>query len=146
MAPGEARPVRVLVDTNVVLDVVLAREPWVPASAAVLSAAAEGRIEGFVAGHTVTTVHYVTAANRDRRAARAAVVELLDIFDVVPAAESDFHRALALELADFEYAVQAACALRADCDLVVTRDDAGFDGAGLLALSPGAFVARLDRG
>lgn len=133
----------VLVDTNVVLDVILAREPWLADSVAVLDAASDGRVDGWVAGHTITTVHYITAANRDRRTATAAVVELLEIFDVVPVARTDFHRALTLDLPGFEDAVQAACALRIGADFLVTRDEQGFPNLQVPAVPPGALVAML---
>lgn len=133
----------VLVDTSVILDVVLAREPWMADSAGVLDAASDGRIDGWVAGHTITTVHYVTAANRDRRTAAAAVVELLEIFDVVPVARTDFHRALTLELPGFEDAVQMACALRIGADFLVTRGEQGFPDLQMPTVPPGALVAML---
>ncbi len=51
-----------LLDTNVILDVVLARDPWTDDAAALLDAAARGAILGLVAGHTVTTVHDLCGA------------------------------------------------------------------------------------
>ena len=134
---------KVLLDINVVLDVVLGREPWVAHSAAVLSAADEGRLKAWVTGHTLTTVHYVTAANRDRVAATSAVVELLRFLDVVPVEAHDFHRALTLDLPDFEDAVQAACALKVGADYLVTRNEKDFPGLACQVVPPGALLAML---
>jgi predicted nucleic acid-binding protein len=50
---------RVLLDTNVVLDVLLNRDPWVQDSAAVWQASDQGRIVGHVVASTITTVFYV---------------------------------------------------------------------------------------
>src|SRR5689334_17795606 len=51
----------VLVDTNVILDLVLAREPWAADAARLLSDVERGTVRGWMASHAVTTVHYVVA-------------------------------------------------------------------------------------
>ncbi len=60
------RPVGLLVDTNVVLDVILMRTPWAPDAARVLDAISSGMAGGFIAGHVVTTVHYIVAKEATR--------------------------------------------------------------------------------
>ena len=62
-----------LIDINVVLDTVLNRQPWEPESTALLDAVQRGRAKGWVAGHTVTTLHYIVARQRDRSVAATAV-------------------------------------------------------------------------
>lgn len=98
----------ILLDVNVVLDVFLARAEWVEESARVLDAAERKRVHAHVAGHTVTTAYYVTRIATNRTTAAGAVSDLLRICDVVPVDEDDFHRALTLDLPDFEDAVQVS--------------------------------------
>lgn len=129
---------KLLVDINVILDVVLAREPWAADSARLLAAIERREHEGWVAAHTVTTVHYLVARARDRKAAALAVADLLDIVGVVEVGAEELRRALLLDLPDFEDAVQAACAQQLGADALVTRDATGFEGPDLLVLSPGA--------
>lgn len=129
---------KLLLDINVVLDVLLAREPWAADSARLLGAVERGEHEGWVAAHTVTTVHYLVARARGRRAAVLAVTDLLDVAAVVPVGDPELRRALVLDLPDFEDAVQAACALAVGADALVTRDTDGFAGLGLPVLTPGA--------
>jgi predicted nucleic acid-binding protein len=57
---------KVLLDINILLDVVLEREPWHPAAARLLSAVHEGHVLGFVASHTIPTIHYIVEKARDR--------------------------------------------------------------------------------
>lgn len=45
---------RVLFDTNILLDALLAREPFVANAAFLLDAVESGRIEGFISATTVT--------------------------------------------------------------------------------------------
>lgn len=129
---------RLLLDVNVVLDLVLARHPWAGEAARLLTLLERGEHEGYVAGHTVTTVHYLVTRAHDRRTAAVAVADLLDITRVAPVGGNELRRALLLDLPDFEDAVQAACALAVDADAIVSRDPAGFKGVSLPVLPAGA--------
>lgn len=134
-APAAERTI-LLLDTNVILDVILAREPWIDDAAALLDAAARGAVLGLVAGHTITTVYYLVERARDRRTAITAVNDLLQVVAVVPLASADFHRVLSLGLRDFEDAVQAAACLRAGAHFLVTRNHRAFRGAPVAVRSP----------
>ncbi len=134
---------KLLLDINVVLDVVLARRPWVADAALLLSAVEEGRAQGHVAGHTITTVHYIVAKVKDRQTAATAVTDLLRIVRVVPLGDADFQQALVLGLADFEDAVQAAAALGIGADYLVTRNADDFSGIPVPVRTPGEVLALL---
>jgi predicted nucleic acid-binding protein len=134
---------KLLLDINVLLDLFLQRHPWDGDAALLLSAVENGRAEGYVAGHTITTVHYVVAKARDRRVAALAVTDLLRIVHVVPVEAADFHQALVLGLSDFEDAVQVAAGLKIGADFVVTRDEKHFRGGPLPPRSPGELLALL---
>ena len=86
----------------------------------------------------MTTVHYLVARARDRKAAALAVADLLDIVGVVDVGAGELRRALLLDLPDFEDGVQAACAHGVGADALVTRDAKGFPGLDLPVLGPGA--------
>jgi predicted nucleic acid-binding protein len=133
----------VLVDTNIILDVVLAREPWVDDATRLLDAIAQGQARGWVAGHAVTTVYYVVDQARGRTAAVTAISDLLEILPVVPLASDDFRRALSLGLRDYEDAVQAAACLQVGAQFLVTRNARDFRGAPVTARSAGEVCALL---
>ena len=148
-APPEraAQPRRTaLFDTNVLLDVVLAREPWAGVATALLDAAARGIVHAYVASHALTTIHYIVEREHGRTAAVTAVSDLLDIVDVVELGSDDFRRALALTLADFEDAVQVAACLRAGANVLVTRNARDFKGAPIAVQSPAELLAFLGGG
>lgn len=135
---------KLLIDLNIVLDVVLEREPWLAEAALLLSAIEEGKAEGFVAGHTITTLYYLVARENGRIAAATAVTDLLRIARTVPLGDADFQQALILGLKDFEDAVQAAAALKIGANYLVTRNEHDYSGAPLLARSAGEILALLD--
>jgi predicted nucleic acid-binding protein len=145
MAPARRRALSLVIDTNVILDVILDRAPWANEGALVLDATARGAARGFVASHAVTTVHYLVTRALGRGPANTAVSDLLEILDVVPLESSDFHRAQALGLGDFEDAVQVAACLRADATYLVTRNAKDYRGAPVEILSPGEVLGILGR-
>lgn len=134
---------KLLIDTNIILDVVLEREQWFAEAAQLLSRIEEGRAQGYLAGHSVTTVYYVVEKTRDERTARQAVSDLLDILTVVPPTDAVLRRALSLPMTDFEDAVQVACALKVGADYIVTRNRRDFEGVDVSAEPAGAVLAQL---
>lgn len=134
---------RLLFDLNVVLDVLLDREPHVAASAAAWAAVEEGRAEGLVPAHGFTTIFYLVTREADRAEARRVVADLLAVFRVAGEDEIVVRRAAALDLPDFEDAVTAAAAEAAGCEAIVSRDPRGFAGSPVPALDPSLALALL---
>jgi len=127
---------RLLLDINVLLDVVLERDPWARPAAQLLAALETNQAQGFVAGHTLPTVYCVVAKNQDRDTAITAMHDLLRLLEVVPVEKQDFYRALSLPLTDFEDAVQAAAAFRIDAEYLVTRNEPDFKGTAIATATP----------
>jgi predicted nucleic acid-binding protein len=73
---------KILFDTNVILDVFLQREPFFDDSSRVLGFAEQDKIEGWICGTTVTTIHYLLAKALTRKEAEEHLHELLKIFHV----------------------------------------------------------------
>jgi predicted nucleic acid-binding protein len=136
---------RVLFDTNVLLDVILARAAHVEASAAALDLAGRGEVEGYVAGHAVTTIAYLVQREKGVGEARRALVHLLSRMKVAPITDASVRTALAMGLADIEDAVCAASAQEAGCRVIVTRNPQHFRKSEPPAVLPEAFLASRAR-
>ena len=134
---------KLLLDINVLLDVLLQRDPWAEPAANLLTQIERGEAEGFVAGHTLTTVHYVVSRARDQQLAAAAVTDLLRFMELIPVEKVDFSQALVLPMDDFEDAVQAAAALKIGVDYIVTRDEKGFGGLSIPSVNSGEILSLL---
>lgn len=134
---------RVLVDINVVLDVLADREPFAEASARVLGEVETGNVDGCLAAHTVTTLHFLLARYLGKARTRRVVTDLLNLVEVVPVDEDRLRHALAADWADFEDAVQAACAEKAEADYLVTRNRADFRKSAVKAVTPAELLAVL---
>lgn len=127
---------RVLIDTDVLLDVALAREPHVAASLAVLEWAEKGG-EAAVAWHSLANCAYLL------KSGRRFLRNLLDLVEVASVGSDDAKVAMGLPMADLEDAFQAASALAWKADLIVTRNLRDYRKSPVPAVSPGDFMKRV---
>jgi predicted nucleic acid-binding protein len=132
---------RLLLDANVALDVLAKREPHYAASAAVWALAEQGQIEGYLAAHTVTTLHYLVTKHLNRRQANLTITKLLQVFAVATVNQDVLLKALTLNWPDFEDAVQMAAAFNAQVDYLITRNPKDFKDELVRVVQPGDLPA-----
>lgn len=125
-----------MLDCNVVLDVLLDRQPHSKASSAIWAEVERKRIEGFVAAHAVTTIHYLLQKSEGNARGKRIVRMLLEVLRVAPVDEEVLRLALGGEEADFEDAVTEAAARAQGCEVIVTRDPKGFRKSNLEVVTP----------
>lgn len=133
----------VLFDTNVVMDVLLDRQPHAKAGAAVWAAIETGTSSGFLAAHAITTIHYLVRKEPGDAKARGIIAAILRVFGVAAVDGAVIQEVLKLSLADFEDAMTAAAARLAGCEFIVTRDPKGFRGSAVRSLTPEALLPIL---
>jgi predicted nucleic acid-binding protein len=134
---------RVLLDTNVILDVLLQREPWRQASDAVWDAVDNEALTGFLSASTLTDIFYVAARARGPEFGVAAVQLCMATFEIASVGRQLLEHALAMEGHDFEDNVQVAVATLLSVDAIVTRDSVGFAHARIPVLTPSSLLEQL---
>ena len=134
---------RVLVDTNVVLDVLLERRPFVGASAEVFGLVEHSRIEGLLCATTITTIDYLLTQAMPRPIARHALQKLLELFEVASVNRTVLEEALKSKIADFEDAMLDQAGRLAGAEAIVTRNQKDFRHATLKVLGPDELLASL---
>lgn len=142
-ARADGGTLRLLVDLNIVLDVVLKRDPWYHDAVVLLDAVNGGAARGYVAGHAIATLYFLVNKANGRVAAVTAVTDILSICEVAPMDSHDFQRALALGFADFEDALHVAAALHTDCAYIVTRNARDFKGSPVPVRTAGELLSLL---
>ncbi|MBI2942738.1 MAG: PIN domain-containing protein [Candidatus Wallbacteria bacterium] len=135
----------VLFDVNVILDLLLKREPFAADAGELLSMAEEGSLGGFLCATGVTTIHYVARRTIGTGDSRKRLQRLLGFLHVAQVDGSIIDRALRSGLNDFEDAVADEASAAAGVDAIVTRDVADFKGAKTRTYSPSEFIAVLDQ-
>lgn len=132
-----------LLDINIVLDVFLARPPWMVESVAVLEANRRRTIVGHLSAASLPTIFYIVRRNADLPRAHQVVTECLASFEILPVDRRAIELARTVEGSDFEDNLQVACAMLAGLDAIVTRDSKGFAGSSVPVYSPGEWLAQL---
>jgi predicted nucleic acid-binding protein len=134
---------KILLDTNVILDVILQREPWMVDAGSVWAECDTGRLQGYVQASALTDIFYLVRKGKDVAGAFEAVDTCLNAFTIIPVDRAVIEQARQLPGNDFEDNVQIASAIIARLDAVVTRDPAGFKETPLSVLSPQQLLAQL---
>ena len=134
---------RVLFDTNVVLDHLLEREPFVEAAERLLSLVDTGGLDGMLCSTTVTTIHYLASKVVGPPEAMKYVGELLAIFDVACVDRQVLNAALGAGFSDYEDAVLYEAARAAGASAIVTRNGKDFTRSALPVFTPAELLAAL---
>jgi predicted nucleic acid-binding protein len=128
--------IKALIDTNVVLDALAAREPFRAEAESIFMLAAKEKFQGLVTANSITDIYYLVRKNASEAIAREVLHNLLQLFAIVDINGKDCARALESPIEDYEDALVAVCASKIGADYIITRDE-GF----LQARSPVSVVA-----
>ena len=135
---------RVLIDTNIVLDFLLQRNPFVQDAELIFQAMDCGQIIGYVTATTLTDIFYISRKHtRSVEKARQAVLETLTVMVICPVNRAVLESAFRSGLADFEDAVQIFCAVNQGLDAILTRDAQGFLNSSVTVLSTQELLHQL---
>lgn len=132
-----------LLDTDIILDLVLERIPFVISAEALVEAYEQGRFTAYVAPITPINVFYIVRKARGGEAAREAIKMIIDGFNICPVDHTILESAYLLPMADFEDAVQLATALADSLDCIVTRNTTDYVATMLPIYRPDEFLQQL---
>jgi len=133
----------VFFDTNVLLDVLRNRAPFVRSSQAAWLLAEQGTVTGLVSALSYSNIFYIVRKLADGPTAIAHLRLLRRNFSPVACTAATIDQALAADFTDFEDAVQYFSALAAHADCILTRNTDDFRAATIPVLTPDQFLATL---
>ncbi|MBD2455035.1 PIN domain-containing protein [Nostoc sp. FACHB-87] len=134
---------RVLFDSDVLLDILAQRQPFVIASAQALNTVMKQQVQGFVSGHAVTNIFYILRRQIGSEAAHKLIENLLQHIQVASVTDKVIHQALQSSIKDFEDAVTSAAAMNANLEVIVTRNKADFTASSVPAILPEELLKML---
>ena len=133
---------KLLIDTNVVLDLLLNREPFCNEAAKVLNLSDRAEVKEYISASAITDIYYIAYRQlRDKTIVRNMIKTLLSIVSIACVTEQEIAEALELEGSDFEDSVQYAVAYLNE---IVTRNAADYKRAELSVWSPEQIVKKLE--
>lgn len=133
----------VLIDINILLDVLQMREPFYEASARLLALIETGRVKGYIAAHSITTLFYLIQKDQSSAQARANITSLLQFLEIAPVDQNTIEQALNLDYRDFEDAVQMISALQCKAEYLITRNVSDYQPALLPVIQPVDFLGTI---
>jgi len=128
--------VKVLFDTNIILDVLLNREPHVELSAKIVSLVENKELEGYLCATTITTLDYLISKVSNRTRARIEIQKLLSLFQISSVNQMVLELAVNSKFNDFEDAVQYFSGECSQVDSFVTRNTKDYKYAELPVNTP----------
>jgi predicted nucleic acid-binding protein len=135
----------VIVDTNVVLDVLLERKPFVKDAVDLFRLAEESHIDAFLCATTITTIDYLLTQSLPASIARDALRKIISLFEIATVNRPVIERVLRSKIHDFEDAVLDEAGQMAGVDSVITRNTKDFAGSALKVFDPTEFLALFHR-
>ena len=128
---------RLMIDTNIILDVLLEREPFYENSKGVLALCESGKIHGFISASTATDIFYLVRKSlKSTEEAYKALGNILNIVKILTVTNDDVNSAFVQRASDFEDCLLATCAKSNKCDGIVTRNKKDFMAFGITIISP----------
>ena len=123
-------------DTNIILDVLLNREPFVELSANIVSSVENKNIEGYLCATTITTLDYLISKQTNQDTARKEIQKLLNIFEISEVNSKVLGMSLKSKFNDFEDAVQYYSGKCCGVNGLVTRNTKDYKQAKLPIYTP----------
>ncbi len=127
---------RVLVDTNVILDVLCDRKDFVADSLRVFQCCEAGRLDGYISALSIPNIVYIMRRELERDRIKEVLLTLTAIFSIVELREGDLLKAAELPVADYEDAIQSVGASRIQADYIVIRNVRDFTNSPTPAITP----------
>lgn len=134
---------RILIDTNILADVLLGRDPYYDLAYSILTMCANKKVYGYMAAHSIPNLFYILRkfmTEEERREALKDIcqiikVEGIDSFKIISALDNE-------DFSDFEDCLQEECAVAISADYIVTRNTKDFVSSRIPAILPDQFLEK----
>ena len=135
---------KILVDTNIILDVLLKREPHNKAAQVIMTKCADREIMGYLAAHSIPNIFYVLRKEYSQEERRKFIRNLCEIFWISDLNAEKIISAIDNEqFLDFEDCLQEECAVSETVDYIVTRNLADYKQSRVKVIEPDGFLKLL---
>lgn len=135
---------RILIDTNVLLDYLLTREPFYQDAKNVISVCVDGRVKGCIAAHSISNMFFILRKDYNTKERREVLVNLCSIFDIEGIDKIKLMLGLQNEsFSDFEDCLQMECAKSYGAGYIVTRNIDDYKASEIKAILPEDYLEML---
>ena len=138
---------KILVDTNIIMDSIIGRQPFFDMSDKVIKICADENIDvkGYLSAHSVTNLFYLLRKYFSNEDTREILIDLFTIFDILQVDSKKIKSAiLNRNFKDFEDCLQVECAKDVNADFVITRNLKDFSSSTIPCILPSDFCKLFD--
>jgi len=134
---------KVLIDTNVALDILLNRIEFYSNSVGVFVMAEKKLVTGYISASAITDIFYIAQRKLGKKPVKEAVKTMLQVFYPATVTDDNIYQALDLEWDDFEDSVQYIVGEGLSVDYIVTRNTQDFARGSIPAVTPEQFIKTI---
>ena len=129
----------ILIDTNVIIDFLITREPFFKSSSKIIEKCAAGELKGYIAFHSVPNLWYILRKISEEKR-REWLIDICSFLKIVGVTHDEVLKAIkTVDFKDFEDCLQDRCANSIDADYNITRNVADFNNSEIPAILPEDF-------
>lgn len=137
---------KVLIDTNVILDFLIEREPYKSDAVRIIKICSEKKIEGYLAAHTISNLFFILRKHFDIPKRREILISLCRIFNIPSLDKEMIVSALKNDdFSDFEDCLQMESAKAVEADYIITRNPSDFKESEITVIEPQYFLEQYDK-
>lgn len=134
---------KLFIDANVILDLILKRQHFFDNIAEIVTLAENKNYKLCLSSVTFVNVNYIACKFTDKKNVLESLKKLRILFDVLSVSETEIDKALYSKFNDFEDAVQHYCAVKNNCDYIITRNSKDFKNSEIPVMTPTEFLSSL---
>jgi len=134
---------KILIDTNVIIDIALDREPFVNHAKEIIKLIDKQKIKAYISATTVTDIYYITKRKTSHEQVIIFLENLFVFISVLSVNEGIVKKAIKSEKKDFEDAIQIETSKENDISVIITRNKKDFENSGLKIMNPDEYINEL---
>lgn len=134
---------RLFLDTNVILDLLGEREPFYASAAKIATLADKGNVNLIVSALSYSTIFYLLSRFEDSEAVKEKLRKFKVIVETSDLTDRIINKGLSSKFTDFEDALQYHCAIKLDCNILITRNEKDFKGSDIPVMTPDEYLKSL---
>ena len=134
---------KILVDTNVILDVLCAKKDFVDDSSKVWKYCEVNKIKGYISALSIPNIVYILRKELTPEKTQEIIKQIFLIFKVTDLNAEDLKKAALIKSNDYEVSLQIVCANRIKADFIITRNIRDFSNSKILAIKPSELLKRV---
>ena len=136
---------KILVDTNIVIDALTSREPWKESAEKIFLFGANQMVDMYITASSATDIYYIIRKYlHDTKAAKQVMGKLYSLMGILEVTGTDCVEAIASPITDYEDAVMEKVASRKDMDYIVTRNIKDYENGSVKIISSDDFVKLME--